>query len=669
MRVLTCATALAAVVSNAAAAQTPPPAPPAAPSPSGMDRLADGPTAAAPAEAYYHFILGRHFESSGEIDRAIASHREAARLDPGAAEIRAELAALLTRQGKLDGAEEEARAALAVDPQNREANRVLGSILASMSESGATREGRAPPIGEAIAHLERGRRSDGIDADPTLDLTLARLYMRASRHDDAVPLLIDLIGREPIPDAWLLLAQAHTAAGRMAEAAQALEQGSQSDPRLLVSLGELYERQEQWARAATAYERAARLNPRSGDLKTRWAGTLLNLSDESATRRARELLEEAAAAQPTDSRTLYLLSQAQRRSREFGAAEATARRVIALDPRSIWGPWALAQVYEDRRDYKGVVDTLTAALADWAPSAAASSRNAVTLLTHLGFAQLQLGRHDEAVASFTRAKEASAGDTAGFDLFLVQAHLSARRYDTALELLRPLRSTKPGDLRLAQLEARALAGGGRRDEAVAILEGALDANAGEPTAYLSLADMLSESDRERDAQEVLDRAAARFPENVSIPFQRGALLERAKDYEAAEAEFRQVLARDPLHAPALNYLGYMLAERGERLEEAVQLIERALAIDPGNGSYLDSLGWAFFQQRRYEQAYEHLARAAEQLPANSVVQEHLGDALAALGRHADALAAWQRALEGDRESVDLALIRQKIARARERASR
>ena len=664
MRVLTRAIALAAVLSNAAAAQTPPPPPPS----SEGDRL-DGSRPAAPAEAYYQFILGRHHESAGEIERAIASYTEAARLDPGAAEIRAELAALLTRQGELDRAEAEARAALVIDPQNREANRVLGSLLASVSEAGATREGRAPPVEDAITHLERGRRGDGIDADPALDLTLARLYVRASRHDEAVALLTDLIAREPMPDAWLLLAQAHTGAGRIAEAAQALEQGSQGDPRLLVSLGELYERQEQWARAATAYERAARLNPRSGDLKTRWAGTLLNLSDETATRRARELLEEAAAAHSTDGRTLYLLSQAQRKLRDYGAAEATARRVIALDPRSIWGPWALAQVYEDRRDYAAVVDTLTAALADWTPSSATSSRNALTLLTHLGFAQLQLGRHDEAVATFTRAREASAGDAAGFDLFLAQAHLSARRYDTALELLRPLRSAKPDDLRLAQLEARALAGGGRRDEAIATLQRALAANPGEPTAYLSLADMLSEAAREHDAQEVLDRAGARFPENVSIPFQRGALLERAKEYDAAEAEFRQVLAREPQHAPALNYLGYMLAERGERLDEAVQLIERALAVDPGNGSYLDSLGWALFRQRRYEQAYQHLARAAEQLPTNSVVQDHLGDALAALGRHADALAAWERALNGDGESVDLALIRQKIARARERASR
>ncbi len=99
------------------------------------------------------------------------------------------------------------------------------------------------------------------------------------------------------------------------------------------------------------------------------------------------------------------------------------------------------------------------------------------------------------------------------------------------------------------------------------------------------------------------------------------------------------------------------------------LIQRALAIDPGNGSYLDSLGWAYFKLQRYEDARTHLAEAASQLPTNSVVQDHLGDALAALGRHADAIGAWQRALAGDREAVDQAVIASKIARAKDLASR
>jgi tetratricopeptide (TPR) repeat protein len=390
--------------------------------------------------------------------------------------------------------------------------------------------------------------------------------------------------------------------------------------------------------------------------------------DDAATARARQMLEQLATSQPGDDRTLYLLSQAQRRSRDLAAAEATARRVIALDPNGLWGPWALAQVLEDRRDYSGVVTTLSAALAEGSTRERPPSRQTSVMLTHLAFAQLQLGQHDEAASTFTKAKEASGGDDT-FDLYLAQAYVSARRFDQALSVLGPLRATDPRDARLAQLEARALVGSGRRADAISTLRALADADADQPSVYLSLADVLAEDGRAAEAHAVLDRAAVRFPGAASVPFQRGALYERAGDYARAEEAFRAVVAREPAHAQALNYLGYMLAERGERLDEAVALIQQALAIDPGNGSYLDSLGWAYFKLRRYEDARNYLAEAASQLPTNSVVQDHLGDALAALGRHAEAIGAWQRALAGDREAIDQAGIATKIAHAKEQASR
>jgi tetratricopeptide (TPR) repeat protein len=467
---------------------------------------------------------------------------------------------------------------------------------------------------------------------------------------------------------FLLLAVAWKGAGNDAEAARALETGAEANPRLLVSLAEMYESQLRWSDAAGAYERAAALTPQSAEVKTRWAGALLNVDDESATVRARGLLEQLTAEQPTNDRTLYLLAQAERRARDLPAAEATARRVIALDPKGVWGPWALAQVLEDRRDYAGVVTTLGAALAGFPARETVPSHQSVVMLTHLGFAQLQLGQNDEAAATFSKAKEASGGDQT-FDLYLAQAYVSARRFPEALHALEDMRRKDPTDARVAQLEARALAGVGRRADAIASLQELIATDAGQPSAYLSLADMLVDEGRSAEAYAVLDTAAARFPDNLAVPFQRGALYERAHDYDRAEQAFRVVIAREPGHAQALNYLGYMLVERGERLDEAVRLIDRALAIDPGNGSYLDSLGWAYFKLHRHEDARKQLTEAAAQLPSNSVVQDHLGDVLAALGRHADAIAAWQRALAGDREAIDEGVINSKIARAKEQASR
>ena len=109
---------------------------------------------------------------------------------------------------------------------------------------------------------------------------------------------------------------------------------------------------------------------------------------------------------------------------------------------------------------------------------------------------------------------------------------------------------------------------------------------------------------------------------------------------------------DPDNAPTLNYLGYMLADRGERLDESVAFLKKALAIDPENGSYLDSLGWAYYKSNKFDLAVDNLKRAAGQLKSNSVIQDHYGDVLFKLGRYDEAIEAWTRALAGDGDSVD-----------------
>jgi len=144
------------------------------------------------------------------------------------------------------------------------------------------------------------------------------------------------------------------------------------------------------------------------------------------------------------------------------------------------------------------------------------------------------------------------------------------------------------------------------------------------------------------------------------------VLDKQKQYADAEAVFKQVIDRDPENAPALNYLGYMLAERGERLDESVGLLKKALAMEPDNGSYLDSLGWAYYKADKLDLAVTNLQRAAEQLKANSVIQDHYGDVLFKLSRYDDAIAAWNRAIDGDGDAIDRASIDRKIRTAKQK---
>src|SRR5205807_195989 len=157
----------------------------------------------------------------------------------------------------------------------------------------------------------------------------------------------------------------------------------------------------------------------------------------------------------------------------------------------------------------------------------------------------------------------------------------------------------------------------------------------------------------------LQGAQAKFPADTAVTFELGAAFDKQKKFADAEAAFRQLLARDPENAAALNYLGYMLAERGERLDESVTFVKKALQLEPENGSFLDSLGWAYYKSDKLELAEENLKRAADQLATNSVIQDHYGDVLFKRGRIDEAISAWTRALAGDRDAIDAGAIDKK----------
>jgi tetratricopeptide (TPR) repeat protein len=398
-------------------------------------------------------------------------------------------------------------------------------------------------------------------------------------------------------------------------------------------------------------------------LKLRYASALLNAGGRENMGRARDLLADLVSSRPTDQRAMYLLSQSQRRSGDSSAAEATARRLIALNKQSPWGYYALAEALQDRQQFQVVVDTLTPAVKDM--RAGSNTQALALLLPHLGFAYEQLGEYDQAIAAFDEAHKIAPTD-ALITSYLIQANLSAKKYAAAQELAQTARAQNPDDLRLARLHAQVLRQSGQPDRAVAVMQELLQKQADRPVAYVAMAQVYQDANRGADAVKVLDEARLKFPTDTSISFELGAILEKQKRYADAEAAFRQVLTHDPDNAPTLNYLGYMLADRGERLDESVGYLKKALQIDPENGSYLDSLGWAYFKSNKFDLAADNLQRAAGQLKTNSVIQDHYGEVLFKLGRYDEAIDAWTRALAGDGDSIDRGEIDKKIRTAQQK---
>ena len=640
-----------------AAAQTP--APPAAQT-----------TPTISAQAYYEFMLARRLEADGDTAGAVAALERAQTLDPHSAELLAERAALHARQNEGEEARAAAERALAIEPDNIEAHRILGLVYSAWSDGAGTPPAGSTPASlraSAIEHLKAIRNSPLMSTDLSLQIAYGRLLLRSGQTDDATAVLEAVASQAPyVAEPFVLLAEARTSQGRMFEAAQALAQAADINPRYYVSLGELYERLGRWAAAAGAYGQAVEgVRSPSRDLRLRHVTALLNVPGGVGASRAKDTIVELLKTNPDDARLLYLLSTASRQLQDPKAAEEAARKMLAIDPTSVSGLNALARAMSDQYQYRKVIELMTPFSKDVAARAKGRESEAATALAQLGLAHQQLGEYDAAIAVFTSAKQLAPEDST-FDLYLAQAFLSARQFDRAIAVTGAAITRSPEDERLIRLRSQALARTGRASEAISFLEGAIKSESRSPQLALALAEAYAAEKRYDDAIKVVQQAETAFGEDDMFTVRLASLYEEAGRLADAERELRAMIERDPLDATALNFLGYILADRTDRHAEAIELIERALRVEPDNPSYLDSLGWALFKQGKQAEAAAPLGRAAAALPANSVIQDHHGDVLARQGKWAEAVAAWQRALAGDGESIDRDAIAKKIQDAKRR---
>ncbi len=214
--------------------------------------------------------------------------------------------------------------------------------------------------------------------------------------------------------------------------------------------------------------------------------------------------------------------------------------------------------------------------------------------------------------------------------------------------------------------AEVLRAAGRSDAAIEVLEALTRSHPDLPEVHTTKGDTLRQSERFAEANVAYSRALALYDENSAakwfVHYTRAITSHKMNDWPAAEADFRASLALRPDHPQVLNYLGYSLVERGEKLPEALEMIETAAAARPDNGAIVDSLGWVLFQIGRYEEAVVHLERAASLEPVDPVINDHLGDALWAVDRKIEAQFQWQRALSFVPEEDAAARIRDKLAR-------
>ncbi len=196
--------------------------------------------------------------------------------------------------------------------------------------------------------------------------------------------------------------------------------------------------------------------------------------------------------------------------------------------------------------------------------------------------------------------------------------------------------------------AQALRRSERTDAAIEVLTQLGKSHGDLPVVHVTLGDFLRSLERYEEASAAYDKAASLIEEpqqsHWSLFFSRGITHEREDRWPKAEADFRKALELQPDQPQVLNYLGYSMVEKQMNLDEALDLIQRAVDGQPNSGYIVDSLGWVLYRLGRYDEAVVQMERAVELLPIDPVVNDHLGDVLWAVGRVREAEFQWSRAL-------------------------
>ncbi len=239
-------------------------------------------------------------------------------------------------------------------------------------------------------------------------------------------------------------------------------------------------------------------------------------------------------------------------------------------------------------------------------------------------------------------------ENARLKAYLAALYEENEQYDKAVALYEEILKTQKQayDLRL-RLGAVYFYKLKQPEKALAQGEAAWESDPKRPEAYLFRGVVLYESGRFEEAGQVLRAGIARNPGVADLHFHLGATYDKINRFDDLVAEMEQAIRIDAEHAVALNYLGYTYADRGIRLDEAIDLIQRALALRPEDGYIVDSLGWAYYKKGRLQEAKDALQKAARLAPEDAAIYEHLGEVYLTDLNPEQAKASWLNALRLD----------------------
>jgi len=649
------------------------------------------PPAAEPdhAKAYYHLALAAVYEDDAvtdgradEVNKAIEEYKLALDADPNSAELAGDLADLYFRVGRVHDAEVTARMLLKNSPNDIDAHKLLGRIyLRQLGEGENGAAGTAAPnkvLDLAIAEFQKI-----VDLQPKSvedHMVLGQLYTVKHQSDKAESEFKTAQAIEPQSEEVVLnLARLYAESGDLGHAVKSIESVpvDARTPKMEFTLGAMYDQMKQPKDAIAAYQRAEELEP--GDLQTVDALAQALLSDsqlDEALKQYKLLAED----NPDDAEPLIHIGEIERRQGKFEDALAVIRKARKMDPNSLEAGFnegllldILGRLDEAIQTYQQMVDVTSHANGAYTDE---EKNNRSIFLERLGTVSMEENKIDQAVAAYQKMIDLGGSIASRGYQGEVDAYRNAHQFDKALDVARKAVAANPKDNDLKLMLAGELADQGHPDEGLAMARSLLDGASPDEQrgVWFAIGQMDVRLHRWKDAEEAFDKGdplATKKEDRTYLFFLRGELAERQKHYDQAEQFFNQALNLDPENAMTLNYLGYMWADKGEKLPEALKMIRKAVDTEPWNGAYLDSLGWVYFKMGEYELAEDNLRQAVNRDQTDPTVHMHLGDLYEKTGRIRLAAAQWELSLAdfaksapADVEPGDVTKVQKKLESAR-----
>jgi tetratricopeptide (TPR) repeat protein len=418
---------------------------------------------------------------------------------------------------------------------------------------------------------------------------------------------------------------------------------------------------QEYAKAAEAYRHAAELDPDDVEIRKAQAQALFladNLDDSL------KLYEQIAKAEPEDGLAFLRLGQIYRRQQKYDLSRQSLQKAAQAFPDSVEVQFNIVMLDRDQGRLEDALKRANEILKKTEKSngrySEAEKQNRRIFLINQAILNQTLGNYDAAIKTFSDVKALTNEKDGRVDGLIIETYRTAKNLDKAVQYTEQVLAENPDNRQLKMVHADLIAEKGRVDDGIKALQQLQKGNDDDLDVMATMVNVYQRAKKFDQAQGVLTKAIQRFPNEEQVYFLQGSLSEKQKKYEDAEKAFRKALDLQKDDPAVMNYLGYMFADRGIHLDEAESLIQKAVQSDPTNGAYLDSLGWVYYKQNRFDRAEEYLKKAVIFVNFDSSIHDHLGDLYFKTKRYDEARMEWNKSLQLSNEPEEIDKVKKKL---------